>query len=524
MAYRNTVCTPQVIDLETEQGHSHIHSESFNRTGNDSSNQGAQHAVRGVGNATNIGLSDMRSYYDVGMNHPHQPVHNLPPNLGVDSGFVFPSSMYNPCMSTTSMNQYVSHTQSFGLPSNQVVLGSMDEGSRNENAGESARGFIKRKNAAVAGSYHCANGFASSSSSHASLNPTHRPWDPSFESNVLPNTASYNPSEYHSQTSWPSMEGSSIPGNGFNLMGAHPESAQHGNYAFPTSHISQCFQPTSNTWISQSANGIADGIPQWEYVNGMNNAPAGRFSRSGMTETVNGSFREYQNGPSTLCRGPLPYFHQHAGMHAHNLLDHTQVQAPYQQCHNNPVLHGVNHSGNRFHLGPRIPVLFSNSERTFGPPHHPLLANPVNHRNIRILPPEHATIMDFSRLYEVSNVVDEHRDMRLDIDSMTYEELLALEEQIGDVNTGLAKSYIVEKLKTSLFVPGSSCMSNKSSESSMENDACIICQEEYQVKECIGTLDCGHRYHEDCIKQWLMVKNLCPICKTTALSTGRRSG
>jgi hypothetical protein len=29
--------------------------------------------------------------------------------------------------------------------------------------------------------------------------------------------------------------------------------------------------------------------------------------------------------------------------------------------------------------------------------------------------------MDFSRLYEVSNVVDEHRDMRLDIDSMTYE-------------------------------------------------------------------------------------------------------
>uniref|UniRef100_A0A0E0JM61 RING-type E3 ubiquitin transferase n=1 Tax=Oryza punctata TaxID=4537 RepID=A0A0E0JM61_ORYPU len=413
---------------------------------------------------------------------------------------------------------------SFGLPSNQVVLGSMDEGSRNENAGESARGFIKRKNAAVAGSYHCANGFASSSSSsHASLNPTHRPWDPSFESNVLPNTASYNPSEYHSQTSWPSMEGSSIPSNGFNLMGAHPESAQHGNYAFPTSHISQCFQPTSNTWISQAANGIADGIPQWEYVNGMNNPP-GRFPRSGMTETVNGSFHEYQNGPSTLCRGPLPYFHQHAGMHAHNLLDHTQVQAPYQQCHNNPVLHGVNHSGNRFHLGPRIPVLFSNSERTFGPPHHPFLANPVNHRNIRILPPEHATIMDFSRLYEVSNVVDEHRDMRLDIDSMTYEELLALEEQIGDVNTGLAKSYIVEKLKTSLYVPGSSCMSNKSSESSMENDACIICQEEYQVKECIGTLDCGHRYHEDCIKQWLMVKNLCPICKTTALSTGRRSG
>ncbi|KAG8044661.1 hypothetical protein GUJ93_ZPchr0773g40573 [Zizania palustris] len=84
--------------------------------------------------------------------------------------------------------------------------------------------------------------------------------------------------------------------------------------------------------------------------------------------------------------------------------------------------------------------------------------------------------MDFSRLYEVSNVVDEHGDMRLDIDSMTYEELLALEEQIGDVNTGLAKCHILDKLKTSIYVPGSSCVSDKSSESSLENDACIICQ------------------------------------------------
>ncbi|KAG8062313.1 hypothetical protein GUJ93_ZPchr0003g16465 [Zizania palustris] len=63
-------------------------------------------------------------------------------------------------------------------------------------------------------------------------------------------------------------------------------------------------------------------------------------------------------------------------------------------------------------------------------------ASPAS-RRIRRLPglEEHATIMDFSRLYEVSNVVDEHGDMRLDIDNMTYEELLALEEQIGDVNT-----------------------------------------------------------------------------------------
>jgi E3 ubiquitin-protein ligase RNF38/44 len=49
-------------------------------------------------------------------------------------------------------------------------------------------------------------------------------------------------------------------------------------------------------------------------------------------------------------------------------------------------------------------------------------------------------------------------------------------------------------------------------------------QEEYKAKELIGTLECGHKYHVNCIKQWLMMKNLCPICKTTALSSDRRNG
>jgi E3 ubiquitin-protein ligase RNF38/44 len=275
MAYR-MVCAPQVIDLESERGHPHVHSESSVRNGNDLSDQGGQYAVRVLGNVANTGLPDMQGYYNMSMNHPHQPVHNSPPNLGVDSGFVFPSSMYNPCMST-SMNRYVSHAQSFGVPLNQAVSGSMGDGTRNENVGESetAVGFIKRKNVAAAGSCHFVNGFASSSSSsHSPQNPTHRPWDPSFESNVFPNATPFNPSEYHNHSTWPSMEGSSITGtSGFNSMAAHPESAQHGNYTFQSSHAGQCFQPASNAWVSQSANGIAEGIPQWAYINTITNVP-----------------------------------------------------------------------------------------------------------------------------------------------------------------------------------------------------------------------------------------------------------
>lgn len=271
MAFRNMVCTPQVIDLTSERG------QAQGGNGREISEQGAQHAVRVAGNATNIGLSGVRSYYDVSINHHHQPVHNPPPNLGVDSGFVFASNMYNPGMSSTSVNRHVSHAQSFGsgnqtLPLHQVP-GTVDESSRNDSVGESAREHIKRKNAAVAGSYHFVNGFASSSSSsHAPQNPPMlRPWDPSFESTVSSNVAPFNPSEYHGHSSWPSLEGSSITGtNGFNSMAVHPEIPQRGNYTFPSTHI-------GHSWMSHATNGIADGVPQWEYVNATTNIQGKEF-------------------------------------------------------------------------------------------------------------------------------------------------------------------------------------------------------------------------------------------------------
>jgi hypothetical protein len=56
------------------------------------------------------------------------------------------------------------------------------------------------------------------------------------------------------------------------------------------------------------------------------------------------------------------------------------------------------------------------------------------------------------------------------------QELLALEEQIGDVNTGLSKSHIVDKFRTSLYLPRMSSVPDQSSKSSLESDACIICQ------------------------------------------------
>jgi len=137
---------------------------------------------------------------------------------------------------------------------------------------------------------------------------------------------------------------------------------------------------------------------------------------------------------------------------------------------------------------------------------------------------QNATMLDRSRIHEAGHVIDEHRELRLDVDNMTYEELVALEEQIGNVNTGLTESYIQENLRSTFYVPGAAGVCDQFSELSLENDACIICQEEYEAEELIGTLECGHKYHAMCIKQWLVMKNLCPICKTTALSSDSRNG
>ncbi|ESR36225.1 hypothetical protein CICLE_v10027894mg [Citrus x clementina] len=107
---------------------------------------------------------------------------------------------------------------------------------------------------------------------------------------------------------------------------------------------------------------------------------------------------------------------------------------------------------------------------------------------------------------------DRHRDMRLDVDNMSYEELLALEERIGDVSTGLNEETIMNIMKQKRYT-------SLEIEIPSDQEPCCICQEEYTDGDNLGILDCGHDFHTNCIKQWLMQKNLCPICKTTGLPT-----
>ncbi|CAL4890009.1 unnamed protein product [Urochloa decumbens] len=108
---------------------------------------------------------------------------------------------------------------------------------------------------------------------------------------------------------------------------------------------------------------------------------------------------------------------------------------------------------------------------------------------------------------------DQHRDMRMDIDNMSYEELLALEERIGSVSTALSDEQFVKCLRRSIYRPVATAV-NKSVIDDMK---CSICQEEYKEGEEVGRLPCEHRYHVCCISQWLRQKNWCPVCKASAV-------
>nr|XP_009776821.1 PREDICTED: putative RING-H2 finger protein ATL50 [Nicotiana sylvestris]XP_016439638.1 PREDICTED: putative RING-H2 finger protein ATL50 [Nicotiana tabacum] len=81
------------------------------------------------------------------------------------------------------------------------------------------------------------------------------------------------------------------------------------------------------------------------------------------------------------------------------------------------------------------------------------------------------------------------------------------------------ESVILKYLKTRLHrapVPKDEVNPTKTEVvSDEEPEICAICQAEYEEEETMGTLQCGHEYHMDCIKQWILRKQDCPMCRAS---------
>eukprot|EP00358_Blepharisma_japonicum_P004720 CAMPEP_0202947632 /NCGR_PEP_ID=MMETSP1395-20130829/11782_1 /ASSEMBLY_ACC=CAM_ASM_000871 /TAXON_ID=5961 /ORGANISM="Blepharisma japonicum, Strain Stock R1072" /LENGTH=126 /DNA_ID=CAMNT_0049649051 /DNA_START=371 /DNA_END=748 /DNA_ORIENTATION=+ len=84
-------------------------------------------------------------------------------------------------------------------------------------------------------------------------------------------------------------------------------------------------------------------------------------------------------------------------------------------------------------------------------------------------------------------------------DNMTYEQLLALEERIGNVPVGLNEDQMNELPVVPLAA----------------ENMCSICLVNMEKGEMAKLLPkCNHSYHAECIDQWLKAKKTCPLCLT----------
>ncbi|KAM0061159.1 putative chromatin regulator PHD family [Helianthus debilis subsp. tardiflorus] len=76
------------------------------------------------------------------------------------------------------------------------------------------------------------------------------------------------------------------------------------------------------------------------------------------------------------------------------------------------------------------------------------------------------------------------------------------------------ESYYKDKSK---FIEDAVKVSRLGKEKECE-EICAICHDEYQAEDMIGTIECKHSFHPQCIKEWLRRKENCPICRAHAVA------
>jgi len=115
----------------------------------------------------------------------------------------------------------------------------------------------------------------------------------------------------------------------------------------------------------------------------------------------------------------------------------------------------------------------------------------------------------FGSLNDFDNYEDEINDpgnsnnnsLYPNVDQMTYEQILELEEQIGNISNGLSDEEM-KHLKREKYI-----------KYKYLDDKCIICQYAFKELETIVVFPCNHCFHFPCIKPWLSTQHHCPLCK-----------
>lgn len=43
--------------------------------------------------------------------------------------------------------------------------------------------------------------------------------------------------------------------------------------------------------------------------------------------------------------------------------------------------------------------------------------------------------------------------------------------------------------------------------------SCVICLEDFKLSQFVKNTPCGHKFHRECLYEWLKINTNCPYCK-----------
>ncbi|KVH93098.1 Zinc finger, RING/FYVE/PHD-type [Cynara cardunculus var. scolymus] len=298
---------------------------------------------------------------------------------------------------------------------------------------------------------------------------------------------------------------------GTGAIGVDPGLAHSNSHLIPGNYGGQPLQAVPAPWLDQQfcGNGSdacafswnhAPGIPYLQGIpSNRNSAASAGFVRPPPPITPH-------QGPHNLHHPPPPPM---PPMQGHNMDFHSQLASTSRRVPTNSTTSypSVNPFQNGIEPGPRyVGPTPPTGLRVYRPHRREMMVEATARHHgfphLRVLPEDGVAILDISGYHEVGHSVDHHRDMRLDIDHMSYE---------------------AKHLKTRVYAASSKSSSDPEDAlpADQELNSCVICQTNYDDEEQIGVLDCGHEYHVECVKKWLIVKNTCPVCKSTALAAAQ---
>lgn len=106
----------------------------------------------------------------------------------------------------------------------------------------------------------------------------------------------------------------------------------------------------------------------------------------------------------------------------------------------------------------------------------------------------------------------------VDMTSMGYDQILDLEEALGNVRSSFSVQITGDMVAT---LPPR----QKGASEVVDQDHCVICQVSLDespdglVDPDVRLLPCGHEYHFKCLNQWLQIRNACCVCQSVVFVT-----